>query len=436
MKDTNRIVNKTRRDFISMLGKAGISTAALSGSALLSGLMASRFAQAQSGGTKRFVAIWAANGSPDGKWLPNGTSLNEATQGFEGLQSMCNFRECTIVRGGHGNIHKGLGSLRGDRDWRGDTLDQQLASVISTNTPYQSYALGIQTKRHVNEIIGRKGGKRIPPQNSAQDAYKALFGGTPPAGGQGNLLAQKQSILDINLQAIDRLKNKLGQYERDTLDQHSASLMALEKRLADTLGSGEMQSEACKSPAWNANGYEVATNAPFGHQTELMMDIIINAFACGLTNVMTLQLQNDQGEWTAYGTRFKRSFHNSCHASPVRDYIEMSKFLGERQAYLVRGLLERDDPAVPGTKLIDNTVAYFITDMGNGRTHSGNNGPNLVATRMPGFKKGSATKGGNNRHVIDAVTSGMGLEQFMGTDKNRHKIYPHGGGTVATEMLT
>jgi len=368
MKDTNRIVNKTRRDFISMLGKAGISTAALSGSALLSGLMASRFAQAQSGGTKRFVAIWAANGSPDGKWLPNGTN---------------------------GNIHKGLGSLRGDRDWRGDTLDQQLASVISTNTPYQSYALGIQTKRHVNEIIGRKGGKRIPPQNSAQDAYKALFGGTPPAGGQGNLLAQKQSILDINLQAIDRLKNKLGQYERDTLDQHSASLMALEKRLADTLG---------------------------------MMDIIINAFACGLTNVMTLQLQNDQGEWTAYGTRFKRSFHNSCHASPVRDYIEMSKFLGERQAYLVRGLLERDDPAVPGTKLIDNTVAYFITDMGNGRTHSGNNGPNLVATRMPGFKKGSATKGGNNRHVIDAVTSGMGLEQFMGTDKNRHKIYPHGGG--------
>ena len=73
--------------------------------------------------------------------------------------------------------------------------------------------------------------------------------------------------------------------------------------------------------------------------------------------------------------------------------------------------------------------------MGNGRSHSAENGPNIIATGMPGFRKWTATKGGNNRHVIDTVTVGMGLEQFMGTDKNRHKIWPHGGGTIASDML-
>jgi len=436
MKDTNRLVNKTRRDFLSMVAKAGFTATALRGSLLAGGVLANRFAHAQ-GGVKRFCAVWAGNGSPDNVWLPNGKTLNSASKGYAGVEQVCNFREVEIVRGGHGNIHKGLGSLRGGRDWTADTVDQQIASVIGTTTPYQSYQLGVDPPRHVNEIIGRKGGKRIPPQVNPQNAYSALFGSAPPAGaGAGNFIARKQSVLDINREALNSMKTKLGQFERDTLEKHVESLENLEKRVLSSVDNQEEALETCKSPAWNANGYKTDTKAPWGHRTELQMDIIINAFACGLSNVMTLQLGNDQGDWSALGTKFKRNYHSSCHAAPVPDYVEMCNYLNARLAYLIRGLMDRPDPAVPGTRMIDNTVVYFITDMGNGRSHSGKNGPNVVASRMPGFQQWTATKGGNNRHVIDAVTSGMGLSQYMGTDKNRHKIWPHGGGTIATQILS
>ena len=435
MKDTNRIVNKTRRDFLSMVSKAGFSASALSGSLLASGMLANRFAHAQ-GGVKRFCAVWAGNGSPNGAWLPNGTQMNDATRSLEGVKEVCNFREVNIVRGGHGNIHKALGSLRGGSDWTADTVDQQIASVIGTTTPYQSYQLGVHAIRSCcNEVMGRKGGRRIPPQINPRNAYSALFGGNIPVNNVNNVLAKKQSILDVNREALKRLQTKLGQFEREMLESHVDSLDKLEKRIIASSDPQPDMQEACKSPSWNANGYGTDTRAAFGHQTELQMDNIINAFACGLTNVMTLQLGNDQGDWNPVGTNFRNNYHNSCHAASFPNYVELNRYLNARFAYLIRGLMDRDDPAVPGTKMIDNTVVYFVTDMGDGRSHSGANGPNLVASRMPGFKNYSATKGGDNRHMIDAVTIGMGLEQYMGTNKNTHKIWPHGGGTVATQIL-
>jgi len=113
----------------------------------------------------------------------------------------------------------------------------------------------------------------------------------------------------------------------------------------------------------------------------------------------------------------------------------MSNYVSSLVAYLLRGLIHQDDPAAPGTKLIDNTVLLFVTNMGDGRDGSGANGPGVVATRMPNFKQGTVTKGGNNLHILDAVTVGMGLESYMGKEINQHKIWPHGNGTIATELL-
>jgi hypothetical protein len=434
--DTNSIARKSRRDFLAMLSRMGIGGALVRAAPLAGGLLATRAAHAQNS-VRRVVFVYTPNGAPNGLWLPDGATLNLSTQAYEGLQSLCNFREVEVIGSGHGLARKCLGELRWTSDWTGDTIDQQIASVIGVNTPYPSYTLGVQT--NPQEVVGRKAGDFVPAENSPAAAYAQLFGSAPPAGDASGYLARKQSVMDINRSAVAELKGRLGSFERETLEKHEAALLEIEARLVESVSVEP--SEACTSPAWNANGYPTTGPIPggevgvFAYQAELHADIITAAFQCGLTNVFTLQLGWHQGEWYAHDTQYRGNHHGSCHAATAEENAEMTNYLSRCVAYLVRRLVGADDPAVPGTKLIDNTVVVQVTDMGNGQDHSAGNGPNMIATRMPGFKQGTVSRGGNNYEVLEAVVEGMGLGQFKGTDANAHKIWPCAGGSVADDLL-
>lgn len=437
MKDANARLHQNRRDFLRMLSKAGVTTALCRAAPLVGGLMATRSASAQTR-ISRVVFVYTPDGAPNGLWLPNGTTLNQATQAYEGLQSLCNFREVEVLDSGHGLARKCLGQLRWGNDWTGDTIDQQIASVIGGNTPYRSYALGVQAD--AQEVIGRKSGDFVPAQNSPAAAYGQLFGALPPVGDTAGFLARKKSVMDLNRSALAELKTRLGAFERETLEKHEVALREVEARLVDA--TNFTPSAACTSPTFNGQGYpEGAVGASgeagaFAHQAELQSDLIVLALQCGLTNVMTLQLGWHQATWYGHDTRYRGDHHGSCHAAAAEDNAEMTNYLSRCVAYLVRRLVEADDPAVPGTKLIDNTVVVQVTDMGDGRDHSGANGPNMVATRMPGFRQGTVSSGGNNYEVLEAVVEGMGLGQWKGTDPNAHKIWPCAGGLVADALLT
>lgn len=436
MKDTNDLVNHNRRQFLSMLSKAGIAGTLCRAAPLLGGLMATRSAHAQNG-VQRVVFVYTPNGAPNGMWLPSGGNLAPATQAYQGLEGVCNFREVEVIGSGHGLARKCMGELRWGNDWTGDSIDQQIASVIGVNTPYTSYALGVQS--NPQELMGRKAGDSVPAQDSPAAAYEQLFGAAPPTSDTAGFLARKQSVMDLNRAALTEIKGRLGAFERQTLDKHEAALREVEMRLIDSVNFEP--SEACSAPPWNARGYPTGGPMPggevgvFAHQAELQSDIIVAALQCGLTNVMTLQLGWHQGTWYGHDTAYRGDHHGSCHSAPAEANAEMTNYLSRCVAYLVDRLVREDDPAVPGTKLIDNTVVVQVTDMGDGRDHSGDSGPNMVATRMPGFKQGTVSRGGTNLQVLEAVVEGMGLGQFKGTDQAAHKIWPCAAGQVADALL-
>ncbi|MEL6340184.1 MAG: DUF1552 domain-containing protein [Myxococcota bacterium] len=434
MEACDRTLDRSRRAFLKMVSKAGIAGAMAS--PLVSGLMYTRAARA-AGEVKRAVFVYTPDGAPNGLWLPSGTTLNVATKAYEGLQSLCNFREVEVLESGHGLSQKSLGSVRFNPDWTGDTVDQQIASVLSLNTPYQSYMLGVQA--NPAEGVSRKSGDSVPMQNSPAAAYQQLFGSAPPVADVPDFLLRKKSVMDINKGALDQLKGRLGAFERETLEKHEVALGKIETRLTAAT-SGEV-AEGCDSPAWNANGYD--TQGPveggevgiFRYQAELQSDIISAAFQCGLTNVMTLQLGWHQAVWYGHNTNYAGDHHGSCHAAPAEDNAEMTDYLSGCVAYLVDRLANADDPAAPGSKLIDNTIVVQVTDMGDGQDHSAGDGPNMIATRLPGFKQGTVGRGGNNREVLEAVVEGLGLGAYKGTDASVHKIWPHADGSIADDLL-
>ncbi len=439
MNNTNEIVRKNRRDFLGLLAKAGIGAGLCRAAPLVGGLMATRFAHAQSsGGTvKRAVFVYTPDGAPNGLWLPNGQTLNVSTAAYEGLQSLCNFREVDVVGSGHGNARKSMGALRWTRDWTSDTIDQQIASVVSVGTPYPSYALGVQT--NTQDVVTRKEGAKIPAQNSPTAAYQQLFSGAPPVNDTRAFLARKQAVMNTHRAALAELRGKLGAFERETLERHEVALDEVERRLVDSLNTEP--AEGCESPPFNTQSFgsdvvDGSANGPFEYQAQLQSDIIVAALRCGLTNVMTLQLGWHQATWSAHDTAYRGDHHQSCHAAPANANAEMTNYLSRCVAYLVRKLLEEDDPAVPGTKLIDNTVLVQVTDMGDGRDHSGGNGPNMVATRMSGFRQGTVGRGGTNLEMLEAVVEGMGLGAYKGTDVNAHKIWPCADGRFVNAILS
>lgn len=422
-----------RRDFLKLVSSAGMSAAMLRAAPLLGGLLANRAARAQSTAVKRAVFVYTPGGAPRGLWLPNGGALNTATQAFEGLQDLCNFREVEVKESGHGLARKCLGLLRWDSDWTADTIDQQIASVLSESTPFQSYVLGVQTS--TEDYVVRRSGASVPAENSPAAVYGQLFGGGAPTTDTAGFLARQRSVMDVNRAALMELQARTGSLGR-AFEKHAEALDELEKRIVDTAMTP--RPEGCDSPAWNAGGYATTGDnaVPFEHTAQLQSDIIVAALQCGLTNVMTLQLGWHQQTWYGHDTRYKGDHHSSAHASVAEDTAEMTNYLSRCVAYLVRRLVETDDPAVPGTKLIDNTVLVQVTDMGDGRDHSGEAGPSLIATRLPGFKQGTVTRGGNNLMVLEAVVEGLGLGAYKGMTAATHKIWPCAGGVVATDLLT
>lgn len=444
MKNNNRLINKNRRDFLSMVSKAGISGSILQASTLAAGLMTTRFAHAQ-GSTKRVVFVYTPDGAPNDMWLPNGSTMNLSTLAYEDVKSICHFREVYIIGSGHGLNRKCLGELRWGSGELDDTIDQQIARVISGHMPYQHYMLGVQTAG--GDSVSRLLGASVPIENSPAAAYQKLFGSAPPAGGAEQFLARKKSVMDMHQSALAEIRSKLSSFEKDLIDSHEASLTSIYDRLE--AASQVEVTEACTTPSWNAKGYDTQGPIPdgevgiFGYQAELQADIITAALECGLTNVMTLQLGTDQAAWYGHDTEYTGDHHGSCHAAPAESNAEMTNYLSRCIAYLIKQLMERDDPAVPGTKLIDNTVVVQVSDMGDGRDHTANNGPNMIATRMPAFSVGQATRStqdgtvsGSNLQILEAVAHGLGLSSYIGTTEGTNKIYPCGGNSPDTAILT
>ena len=430
MSTPNQQIETSRRRFLSLIGQAGLSAGLCRAVPLVGGMMATRNAHAQAAGVRRVVFVYVSNGAPRGLWLPQGNQLAPSTAAYEGLQSVCNFREVSVVSSGHGLARKCLGELRWSQDWTSDSIDQQIASVLGVDTPFRSFVFGVQTDS--NNLISRRSGSSVAAQDDPAQAFQQLFGGAASDPGERDAeRSRRRSVLDVHRSSLQALRSRLGSFEAQTLDAHEEAIQEVERRLNPSTPGGEPSQ--CGAD-WNQSGFPLNAQ-PFEHQANLQSDLIVAAFRCGLLPVATLQLGWHQGTWYGHDTAYRGDHHGSCHSAPAEANAEMTNYLSGCVAYLIRRLRETDDPLSPGQTLLDTTVVVQVTDMGDGRDHSGDAGPNLIATRMPSFRVGTVTRGGNNLQVLEAVVEGLGLSQYKGTNQDQHRIWPCAQGQVADGIV-
>jgi hypothetical protein len=296
------------------------------------------------------------------------------------------------------------------------SLDQYLAVErgLGASTPVTSLALGVgdNTTQSGTTLSYGKGGAALPKIIDPVQAWSTLFASYVPStdpNAAAALMRQKalgKSVVDFVTADVNRLYPKLAAAEQQKLDQHLSSLRDLEKQFdtSSTPPAGPMCTPPSKPDATKfpyLQRYNMG-EPYFDVITNTFIDLIAQAFACDITRFVTffladlsymnnplgLPADNHGGVAHTYsGSPIGCDGHPGGAGDPTTQAL-LAKF--NRYAYGKIALLMQKLDAVG---VLDNTLIYASSDMGNPALHSTHNVPTLLAGGVNGiFRMGRRLK--------------------------------------------
>lgn len=336
--------------------------------------------------TKRFVALFFPNGSTmrqDWQLGGSGTSYTMGTAHtslvpFKSKLSM--FKNLDGDYGGAPDHSRGTASfLTGAPISNQSTpqvdvsIDQAIAEALDPQTPIRSLHLGPNpyaggppsdtgwASGYNTYISWSSPTAPNPPLESAQVAFDQVFvpGGTDPALAEKRLRL-RQSVLDHTIDQIDTIKPRLGKEDSYKLDEYLTAVREVESNLQLGPTSG------CGVDAPPGEGLA------FPEHTKAMLDVIVLALRCDATRIITYSMDYGFGN-KDFGFLGLGSFkhHNLSHSGTAQTTLDNHKAIVrwymDQFAYLL-GAMEAVDE--DGDTLLDNSIVYMGSDVGDGWPHS------------------------------------------------------------------
>ena len=419
-------------------------TALGAGAAWAFGLSEQRRARAAEAGPRYFIGIYMPHGVARELWVPKpgfeigfadsvlspfddattfGQSFREQILTVEGLDLSAGIAAGTVGHDGSRVLLTGSGG-----NGRNASIDQFLAleQGLGQGLPLSSLVLGVGD---ASPALGKcisyaKGGSALPkvidPEQTFQQCFAQWLVGSDPAALAQAAAERKRgkSLLDYWRVELAALSARAPASERDKLDQHASALRDLEQRLDGELAdcTPPAAPNAAQFPLFEA--YQ-GGEPYFDTVTNLQVDLLAQAMACGVTRVATLFL-NDLSR-----THLDPALPDDVHIDVAHRYDSKGRAGGggnpstwqalghqNRYAYskiarLMQRLAERD--------LLRDTVIVAMSDMGDPARHSSRQIPTLLAGGWGGQLKGGrhldlgATGTPNNRLLV-SVQRAFGVE--------------------------
>jgi hypothetical protein len=298
----------------------------------------------------------------------------------------------------------------------GISLDQVLATrIFAGKVKFPSLEIGVQTDenltdRYVDKRVSYDGpAKPRTPQNDPFVLFNTLFG-TPGADTSGQALRTMldKSVLDAVLSDFTRLNSKLSMADQKLLQQHADSVRGLEKQLgtvidcgtetAPTAPSGVNISDAAATHKWAMT----PTNYPI--VGSMMMNIIAQAMACGLTNVATLMWRNSENDLqlpflpNVDYSKTALGHHGMSHARHP-GLVAIDQWYATQFNTLIDKFSAIPDSGASGT-LLDNSLLMWSSCLGDASSHINNNIPVVLAGTNGGY-----FRAGRNIQFNDVYTA-------------------------------
>ncbi len=292
----------------------------------------------------------------------------------------------------------------------GTSADQMVASAFAGKTPFRSLELGTsilhENPNHeagydpvLKDHLSWWNGTPLPKEINPSAVFDRLFaGGALGPQASAKRRALEQSVLDAVTDDAARLKKRLGKNDDAKLDEYLTGVRELELRIQAT-------ATTC-SP-----GARPAPPADVRDRVKQMLDLSVLAFRCDLTRVVTFGYEHTVTEQTHPWLGVTDGYHiGVTHNKPGAPYATVNKWIVSQLAYLLDQMKAVQEGS--GT-LLDNTVVYFASELGEGSTHSADDIPIVVCGRAGGrITPGRLIdgSGSGNGNVLIALMQAAGVQ--------------------------
>jgi hypothetical protein len=259
------------------------------------------------------------------------------------------------------------------------SLDQVAAEKIGGQTRFPSLSLS-------SEGFGlswTRSGALIPSDTSPARVFARLFLEGRPAEVQAQIrrLRDGQSILDQIHQQAASLEARVGPRDREKLDEYFTSVRELEQRLA----IAEEWSKKPKPQVVAKPPQDIANPADLLGRTRLLFDVTHLALESDSTRLITILLLGTSLVPPIPGV--SDGHHNLSHHGQDPTKLNQLKIVELEKLKLLRDLLGKlKQSQEQGESLLDRTIVYFGSNLGNASSHSCRNLPVLLAGG--GFRHG------------------------------------------------
>jgi len=259
------------------------------------------------------------------------------------------------------------------------SLDQFAAEKIGGLTRFPSLALSGEGAG----LSWTRTGALVPASTSPSKVFAKLFldGKADEVKAQVSRLEDGRSILDDVGDQAKSLRSGLGTGDRDKLDEYITSVRELEQRLA--------RDEAwCKTPKPKVNAEQpkdIPSAADLIGRTRLLFDLTHLALQTDSTRLITIMLAGSTFVPPIQGVTL--GHHDLSHHGKDPGKLEQLKIVEVETMKTLRDFLAKlKQSKEADANLLDRTMVYLGSNLGDGSSHSVKNLPVLLAGG--GFKHG------------------------------------------------
>jgi hypothetical protein len=304
------------------------------------------------------------------------------------------------------------------------SIDQLIAEAWAETSPVALRSLELGISERLTRAEGSTlnffshNGPDNPnqPQFDPRAVFDRLFTDSPGASGPDGAQpdprwALRKSVLDAVRQGALELQPRLGSTDRQRLQQHLDSIRALETKLsAFENGTG---SAACRKPEPPAELPDPDEGEPLVERSELHAELLATALACDLTRVFTIQFSGGVSNTVFPELNLNRGRHGLSHdeGDDQPGMQASTVYIMERFAAFLNQLKATPEGA---GNLLDGCAIMCSSDVAEGRSHSKDDYPVLVAGKAggtlvhPGIHHRS--DGSNTSDIHFTVLTALGLD--------------------------
>ncbi|MEM7153378.1 MAG: DUF1552 domain-containing protein [Myxococcota bacterium] len=313
-------------------------------------------------------------------------------------------------------------SSGGPHGWgSSQSIEQAVADVIGTTTPFRSLELGVQVggNHPGSRMSYLDAGFPLAPEPNPHAMFESIFGSigvdTETAA---KLKAERLSVIDTILPQLETLQGQVSSFDQIKIDAHLTGIRQIEQALsAEYVCQAPTLGEAVELP--NSNYEEMGTIS------RQQIDLLVDSFACQVTNVASLMYrrgENDNFPYPHLG--IADSHHQTSHAGDSDTeahalLTDIYRFYAEELAYLAQRLDSIVEP--DGSTMLDNTLIVWGSEVAKGNTHEWTNMPFVLLGGAGGAVPGGrflSYPGRNHCQLLVSVANAMGLPitEFGGFD--------------------